>query len=257
MTSLRAVIALLLAFSPAAAAAEPPPDIAAAADLRLALPPIAAAFRRDTGRSVRLTFGSSGAFTQQIRRGAPFQLFLSADERYVADLARAGRTADAGALYAVGRLAIVARHGSPLRVDGDLSGLRAALSQGTITRFAIANPTHAPYGERAREALRHAGLWRALGGKIVTGENAAQALRFATAGGAQGGIISYALVLDPNFAARARYALIPAAFHTPLRQRMVLTRRAGPTARRFYAYLRQPAARRILVRYGFELPAER
>jgi molybdate transport system substrate-binding protein len=239
------------------ASAQDVPNIAAAADLRVALTDIAAAFKRDTGREVKITFGSSGTFFQQIRQGAPFQLFLSADQQYALDLARGGRAVNAGRLYAIGRLAVVAPKGSPLTPDSDLMGLRQALGRGQITRFAIANPDHAPYGARAREALQHARLWQPLAGRIVLGENVAQALQFATLGGAQGGIVSYALVLDPAFAARATYKLLPASWHQPLRQRMVLLKGAGTTAQRFYAYLQQPAARRILVRYGFALPGER
>lgn len=251
------LVILLLAVGLAGPArAQDVPNVAAAADLRLALSEIAAAFKRDTGNEVTLTFGSSGNFYRQLQQGAPFQLFLSADEEYAFDLARAGKALNHGALYAIGRLAVVAPKGSPLRVDGELRGLRMALQRGRITRFAIANPEHAPYGKRAEEALRHARLWQPLTGKLVLGENVSQALQFATAGGAQGGIVSYSLVLDPAFAARANYALIPASWHKPVRQRLVLMKNAGPVARRFYAYVQQPAARRILVRYGFALPGE-
>lgn len=249
------LLALVIGIT-APARAQEAPNIAAAADLRLTLTDVAAAFKRDTGQDVTLTFGSSGNFFRQLQQGAPFQLYLSADEEYVLDLAKAGKTQDTGVLYAIGRLAIVAPKGSPLRVDSGLAGLRSALAQGQITRFAIANPEHAPYGERAQEALNHVRLWEPLTGKLVMGENVAQALQFATAGGAQGGIVSYSLVLDPAFAARADYALLPAAWHAPLRQRMALVKGAGPVAQRFYAYIQQPTARRIFVRYGFALPGE-
>lgn len=251
-----AMLAVLALGMTAPARAQQAPTIAAAADLRLALTDVAAAFKRDTGQEVTLTFGSSGNFFRQLQQGAPFQLFLSADEDYVLDLAKAGKAQDSGVLYAIGRLAVVAPKGAPLRVDGSLTGLRAALAKGQITRFAIANPEHAPYGERAQEALQHARLWQLLTGKLVLGENVSQALQFATAGGAQGGIVSYSLVLDPAFAARADYALLPASWHQPLRQRMALMKGASPVAQRFYAYIQQPAARRIFVRYGFALPGE-
>lgn len=250
------LLAILPLVASVPAAAQTAPNIAAASDLRLALTEVAAQFERDTGQKLSLTFGSSGNFYRQFRQGAPFQLFLSADEDYVLDLAKAGKTVDQGTLYAIGRLAVVAPKGSPLRIDGNLNGLRAALRAGRVTRFAIANPEHAPYGKRAEEALRHARLWAPLAGRLVLGENVSQALQFATAGGAQGGIVAYSLVLDPGFAARANYALIPAAWHKPLRQRMVLLKDAGPVAQRFYRYIRQPAARRIFVRYGFALPGE-
>lgn len=255
LTRLLAVLILTLGTA-MPASAQQAPNIAAASDLRLALTEVATAFKRDTGQEVSLTFGSSGNFYRQLQQDAPFQLFLSADEDYVLDLAKTGKTVDRGTLYAIGRLALVAPKGSPLRVDGSLAGLRAALGRGQITRFAIANPDHAPYGKRAVEALRHARLWEPLAGKFVLGENVSQALQFATAGGAQGGIVAYSLVLDPAFAARADYAPIPASWHQPLRQRMVLMKDTGPVAQRFYRYVQQPAARRIFVRYGFALPGE-
>lgn len=232
----------------------PVPRIAAAADLRLALTDVAEAFRRDTGQDVELVFGSSGNFHQQLSQGAPFDVFLSADEAYALDLADAGMTVDAGRLYAVGRLALIAPKGSRLKVDEGLEGLRQALSDGRIRRFAIANPDHAPYGQRAREALEHAGLWPRLQDRLIMGENVAQALQFAIDGGAEGGIVAWSLMLDPALAGRADYALIPAETHQPLRQRMVLMRTAGGTARAFYAYLAQPSARAILLRHGFALP---
>lgn len=236
------------------ALAQDVPRIAAASDLRPALSAVAAAFRRQTGQRVSPTFGSSGTFYQQIRHGAPFQLFLSADEGHVRALASAGRTVDAGALYAIGRLAIVAPIGSPLVPDSSLAGLRRAVQAGRITRLAIANPDHAPYGARAREALQHARLWRPLAGRIVLGENVSQAMQFATSGSTQGGIVAFSLTRDPALVGRMRVALIPPSWHRPLRQRMVLMKGAGVAARQFYRYLRQPLARRILARHGFTIP---
>ena len=233
-----------------------PPRVAAASDLRLALGEVAEVFEKDTGEKVELVFGSSGNFYQQLRQGAPFEIFLSADEQYVLDLARAGMALDEGRLYAVGRIVLIAPKGSPLSVDGDLAGLRSAMAAGEIKRFAIANPEHAPYGKRAQEALEHAGLWQGLQGRLVMGENVSQALQFAVDGGAEGGIVALSLIRDPALAGRADHALIPADWHEPLRQRMVLMKGAGDTARAFYDYLGEPAARRILVRYGFALPAD-
>lgn len=258
--NIRTLIGVLLALLTVALvpanvlARDTPPTIAAAADLRVALTEVAAGFRRDTGHEVTLVFGSSGNFHRQLQQGAPFAMFLSADEAYALELARAGKAENEGALYAIGRLVIVAPNGSPLQVDGNLVGLRRSLAQGRITRFAIANPEHAPYGARAEEALRHARLWSTLQPRLVLGENVAQALQFATAGGAQGCIVAYSLALDPALSGRIRYALIPASWHLPLRQRMVLMKGANPVARRFYSYVQQPAARRILARYGFLLP---
>ena len=249
----------VFAFAPGAraqTAESDPPTIAAAADLQFALAEIAEAFEAETGLSVQLSFGSSGNFARQIRQGAPFQMYMSADEDYVLDLARDGFTRGEGAGYAVGRIVLIVPHGSPLIADETLENLRSALVDGRVTRFAIANPEHAPYGKRAEEALRHAGLWDAVQPRLVVGENVSQAAQFATSANAQGGIIAYSLALSPRVSALGSYQLIPAEWHSPLRQRMALLRDAGPIAEQFYDYVQQPAARAIFRRYGFTLPGE-
>lgn len=254
---MRTLAALLTALWFAAAAhAAPPPIIAAASDLRFAIEEIAAAFERDRGAAITVSLGSSGNFRHQIAAGAPFQLFMSADEEYVEALHREGRTLDAGALYAIGRIVLFAPHGSGVVPDEGMRGLASALREGRIDRIAIANPDHAPYGRAAREALRKSGLWESVKGRVVLGENVSQAAQFAASGSAQAGLFAYALALSPAIAARGKYVLLPDTLHAPLRQRMVLLKDAGPTARDFYAYLQLPAARAIFRRHGFTLPGE-
>jgi molybdate transport system substrate-binding protein len=245
-----------LSSAPTRAADVPP--VAAAADLKFALAEIAARFERDTGRAVKLSFGSSGNFKHQIEHGAPFELFLSADEGLVFQLADEGLVRGRGELYAIGRLVLFAPHGSALKVDPALSDLRAALADGRLRHLAIANPAHAPYGRAARAALQHAGLWPAIEPKLVLGENASQAAQFAASGSSQGGIVPLSLSRAPELARLGSFALIPAEWHAaePLRQRMALLKPAGDTARAFYGYLQGPAARLILTRHGFALPGE-
>jgi molybdate transport system substrate-binding protein len=238
------------------ARAQDVPVIAAASDLQFALTEVAEAFAKESRHEVKLAFGSSGNFARQIRQGGPFQMFLSADEQFVVDLAAEGFAKDDGALYAIGRIAIVVPHGSRLVADGELAGLKEALAGGTVKKFAIANPEHAPYGRRAEEALRHAGLWDAIEDKLVLGENVSQAAQFATSGSAQGGIVAYSLALAPDVAKLGRFALIPENWHEPLRQRMALVKGAGETAQAFYVFMQGPTARGIMRRYGFLLPGE-
>ncbi len=228
--------------------------IAAASDLQFAVSEIAANFAAETGMQVRLSMGSTGNFARQIRQGAPFEIFMAADEQFIADLHAEGHTLDAGDLYAVGRVVIMVPDGSPLQPDESLDYLAAMLAEGRITRFAIANPDHAPYGMRAREALVTKGIWDDVQPFLVLGENVSQAAQFALSGNAEGGIIAYSLALAPEVASRGTHALIPEDWHEPLRQRMVLLNGAGPVAEAFYAYLKRPAAREIMARYGFVLP---
>lgn len=232
------------------------PVIAAAADLKFAVTEIAAAFKADTGKEVKLSLGSTGNFATQIRQGAPFQMFMAADQKFIADLYRDGFTRNEGDLYAEGRIVLIAPHGSALRPDQALDNLAAMLEAGRITRFAIANPEHAPYGKRAEEALKHRGLWDKLQPHLVLGENVSQAAQFALSGNAQGGVIAYSLALAPAVRSQGAFALVPRDWHEPLLQRMALLKNAGPVAKEFYAYMKSPKAREIMKSFGFVLPDE-
>lgn len=246
-----------LALAPVAPVfAQMPPTLAAASDLKFALEEVAAQFEKHSGHKLRLVFGSSGTFYSQILQGAPFQMLMSADEDFVFKLADAGKTVDRGRLYALGRIGIMVPHGSALKADGEMKDLAAALRDGRLQKFAIANPEHAPYGARAREALQHAGLWQAIEPKLVRGENISQAAQFATSGATQGGIIALSLAKAPSVAKLGEFALIPDTMHKPLRQRMVLLKDAPPPLRAFYEYLGTAAAQAIMARYGFVLPKE-
>jgi len=228
--------------------------IAAASDLKFALTEAAARFERERDHRLRLVYGSSGQFAAQILQGAPFHLFLSADEQFVFRLADAGRTRDRGRLYALGRIGIFVPTGSPLKADGSLRDLGDALRSGRLRRFSIASPEHAPYGMRAREALEHAGLWQAIEPRLVFGENVSQAAQFVVAGAADGGIIAQSLALAPELGSRGRFGLIDAGWHRPLAQRMVLLRGAPAPAVQFYDFLVSAEGREILARFGFVAP---
>jgi molybdate transport system substrate-binding protein len=234
------------------------PTVAAASDLQFALPEVVERFQANTGRDVHLNFGSSGNFRRQIGQGAPFELFLSADEAYVHALHEAGHTEDAGTLYAIGRLAWLQRAGrDDLPESSDpLAGVRDAIrrhGQGEgRPRIALANPEHAPYGVAARQALEHVDLWEASAPLRVLGENVSQAAQFALSAEARGGMVAWSLALP--LADRADAVLIPETWHAPLKQRMVLIEGAGETARTFYAWLQGPEAREILEGHGFHLP---
>lgn len=257
-SALRAAVTVLVAALVAAGAARAQvvPTVAAASDLKFAIEEVAAAFERDTGHRLRLVLGSSGQFYAQILQGAPFHLYMSADEAFVFRLADAGRTRDRGRLYAYGRIGLFVPRGSPLAADGELKDLAAALRDRRLQKFAIASPEHAPYGMRAREALQHVGLWQAIEPRLVYGENISQAAQFASSGSTQGGIIALSLAKAPQLAALGSFAPIPETFHQPLAQRMVLLKDAPPAAAAFYEYLSKPGAQAIMVRYGFAMPSQ-
>lgn len=223
--------------------------VAAASDLKFALAELADLYTRQSGLGVELNLGSSGQFAQQIRQGLPVDLYMSADEDFVFQLAAMGLTQGRGAMYALGRIAALVPAGSTVPLDAGLKGLREAWPR--VTHLAIANPQHAPYGRAARQALERLGLWEMAREKLVLGENIAQATQFVTSGVAQAGITALSLALAPEVGRLARYLVLPANLHEPLRQRMVLLKGARPGAEGFYNFLQAPAARQIFERFGF------
>ena len=247
-----ALAAGLLSLSGQAARAEV--RVGAASDLQFVLPELAERFQSATGVEVSLVFGASGNLSRQIRQGADFDIFLSADESYVARLRTEGRTQGPGRLYAVGRLILARRADAPASGGAGLDGLRRAVERGDIRRFAIANPEHAPYGARAREALQKAGLWAGLKDRLVLGESVAQAGQYVLSGAAEAGLIAHSLAFSPNLGGRLRYWLIPETLHSPLRQEMTLLSGAGPDARRFFDFLQSAEARAAFSENGFATP---
>ncbi|MGL4473082.1 MAG: molybdate ABC transporter substrate-binding protein [Shewanella sp.] len=231
-----------------------PPAIAAAANIKFALDEIAAEFQQQTGQQVRISYGSSGNFVAQIRHGAPFELFLSADHKYLQQLSQDGVAITAPQLYASGKLALVTPKNSPINLDPELQGIKQALAQGQIKRFTIANPEHAPYGERAQEVLEHYGLWQPMEPFLILGENASQAAQFAISGSTQAGIVALSLAKAPQFAAKANILELPESDHQPLTQYMSLLPNAGDTAKAFYQFILSDKAQTIFKHYGFAVP---
>lgn len=232
-----------------AGAAPKPVLVVAAANMQSALSELVPLFERGHSARVNLTLGSSATLVRQIQQGLPAELFLSADEDSVFRLADAGLTLDRGAVYATGRLVLLVPAGSRLALDPDLRGLKAGLPG--LRKLAIANPELAPYGKAAVQALQQHALWPALQGKLVLGDNIAQTTQFVSSGAADAGITALSLALAPEVAARTRHMLISETLHAPVRQRMVLLKNAGPDARAFHDFLQSPAARAVMMRYGY------
>jgi molybdate transport system substrate-binding protein len=239
---IRLFLLLLCLAVPALAA--PPVPVAAAADLRLALPPIVQAQQARTGQRFSVSYGSSGQMVQQAKNGAPFQLLLLADASHADRLARAvpGTTRRA---YALGRLALVATRASGV---SDLPSLKAALAAGRIRHLAIANPAHAPYGAAAQAVLAAQGITAPL----VLGENVAQAMSFVANGAAEVGLVALPLAR----AAAGGLIVVPVspALHPPLVQTLVLMPGASPAARGLADRLTGPQGRAALAQAGLGLP---
>jgi len=226
-------------------------NIAAAADLKFCLDEIIGDFHNShPAAEIHATYGSSGNFAAQIRQNAPFDLFFSADIDYPRELAKDGFATAEVRPYAVGRIVLWST-----TIDASKLSL-ADLARPQIEKIAIANPQHAPYGKRAEEALRTSGVWDQVQTKLVFGENIAQTAQFVQSSNAQVGIVALSLALNPQL--KGSYTLIPDTLHKPLEQAFVITKHGAdnPLAHAFADYLLTPAARRVMLRYGFALPGE-
>ena len=238
-------------------AAEPrrPIAVAVAANLKPAFEEIAARFEATRpGVAVRATYGSSGNFLAQIVNGAPFDLFLSADGAYPAQVVERGLADGEAFTYARGRLAAWVPNGSKL--DLEAKGL-AALLDPSVRKVAIANPKVAPYGRAAVTALERAGVHERLADRLVIGENVAQAAQFAESGNAQAALVPLSLARSPPLATAGRAWVVPASAHDPIAQAGVVLRgaRDPSLALDLAAFVAGPAAREILARYGYDPPS--
>jgi molybdate transport system substrate-binding protein len=229
-------------------------SVAAAANLKPALEPIARAFEAaNPGAAVAATYGASGRFVAQLRSGAPFDLFLSADAEGPAAVAAAGLADGPPFTYAYGALVVWVPAASALDLEG--RGL-AALADPSVRRIAIANPELAPYGRAAVQALRSAGLYERLRGRLVTGQNAAQAAQFAQSGNAQAALLPRSLALAPPLASEGRHAVVPPESHEPIRQDGVVVKgaRQAALARALAEFIAAGPGREILERSGYAVP---
>lgn len=227
--------------------------IAAAADLKFAMDEIVAEFNKtNPADKINATYGSSGKFHTQIQQGAPYDLYFSADIAFPIQLKNDGFSASAVIPYAFGRIVLwsASMDASKMTLDN--------LNDAGITRVAIANPKHAPYGKRAEEALRAAGVWHKIEPKLVYGENIAHTAQFVQTGNAQIGIIALSLAVNPELARKGGYWLIPEQLHAPLEQGFIITKRAEgkPLTKKFAGYMSSKTSRAIMKKYGFVLPDE-
>jgi molybdate transport system substrate-binding protein len=229
-------------------------QVAAAADLKFAMQELATQFERQGGTKIDVTYGSSGNSFSQIQNGAPFDLFFSADIDYPRKLATAG-FAEPETLqeYALGRIVIWAPTGA--KVDLAKQGW-SALLDASVQKIAIANPEHAPYGRAAVAALKKAGLYEQVKPKLVYGENVSQAVQFVQSGNAQAGIIALSLAISPGMNKGIIWE-IPAETYPPIEQGAVVLKSAKNknAARAFLDFVKSPAGRKILEKYGFAPPA--
>ncbi len=240
----------------------------AAANLRDALIDIARDHRAAGGDSAVLVFGSTGDLATQITNGAPADLFFAADAETIDQMAVDGSVADSSRrVYAVGRLAVIARC-----TLADTSGLNKRATRPTavsiacprltlqdlawdsLRTIAIADPSHAPYGRAAKQALERAGIWNVVQPKLVLGANISQAELFVRSGNADAALVALSLLQRDS--ARV-FSMVDASLHEPLSQSVAIVSRSSrqDAARAFVTYLQSPAGRAVMERYGFTVPS--
>jgi molybdate transport system substrate-binding protein len=247
------ILAMVLAVPAAAQKPCGTITVAAASDLEFAMNEIVADYQKETGCMVRVTAGSSGNFFTQIENGAPFDVFFSADIDYPKKLeAESFAVAGTTVQYAVGKIVLWTRQDSHV----DLNKGLAILRDPAIRKIAIANPEHAPYGRAAEQALKSAGVYDAVKGRLVLGENISQAAEFAESGNADVGIVALSLALSAPLKDKGRYSQIPENLYAPLQQGATIIRASKniDSARAFLAYIKKPAIAALLTRYGFAMP---
>ena len=261
MRALRAIVLALAAATLAlagcatpSAGERPSVTVAAAADLKFAFDEIVDLLATEhPDLDVTVTYGSSGQFVQQIRNGAPFDIYLSADRAYVQDLVDDG-LADPGEVfdYAIGRL--VAWY--PGATDSSVTVDR--LADPSVRSVAIANPEHAPYGRAAMAALDSLGLRADVEPKLVLGENVSQAAEFARTGNADAAIVALSLVLADPVRDVGAWVEVPLDAYPTLEQAgTVLAEAEHPDAARLVRdTMLGDAGRAILAEYGFSLPTD-
>jgi molybdate transport system substrate-binding protein len=230
-------------------------SVAAAADLQFAMQDIAARFEKQTGKTVKPIYGSSGNFLQQIQNGAPFDVFFSANLDYPKKLEAAGLI-EPGSYYEYARGKIVVWVPDDSKLDLK-SGLKALLDP-SVKKIAVANPQHAPYGQAAVAAMRRENIYDKVKDKFVLGENISQTASFVVSGAADVGVVALALALSPNMKDKGRYVEIPESDYPPIQQACVVLRSSKDKelAQHFVQYVKTPAIRELLLGYGFAVPAE-
>jgi len=226
--------------------------VAAAADLQSAMQDIAAKFQQDTGKTVKVIYGSSGNFFQQIQNGAPFDVFFSANLDYPKKLDAAGLV-ESGSYYPYAKGKIVVWVPNESKIDVT-SGLKALLDP-AVKKIAIANPQHAPYGQAAVAAMKTEGIYEKVADKFVLGENIAQTSSFVVSGAADAGIVALSLALSPNMKDKGRYAEIPAGEYPPIEQACVIlsSSKNKELAKQFLTFIKSAAVADTLKKYGFDV----
>ncbi|MDO8446452.1 MAG: molybdate ABC transporter substrate-binding protein [Deltaproteobacteria bacterium] len=224
--------------------------VSAASDLTGAFKEIGGRYEKESGNKVTFNFGSTGILAQQIEGGAPIDLFAAANKKYVEDLERKGLIIpETKRVYAVGKIVLATPKGGV-----KLNSLQDLMRPET-KRIAIANPSHAPYGMAAKEAMEKTGIWEKIKDRVVYGENIRQAMQYLETGSVDAAILALSVSINSD----VNYTLIPQEFYSPIEQTLAVIKGAKneKRAREFADFITGPKGRTVMERYGFGLPIEK
>jgi molybdate transport system substrate-binding protein len=252
MKSLQLLSAAVLLMLCGAVANAAPLTVAVAANVKYAFDDLAVEFKNETGIEVQGVFGSAGKITSQVKNGAPFDAFLSADTEFPEALYKDGLAVTQPKVYAYGVLVLWTMK------DLDLNKGLPLLTDARVQKIAIANPKLAPYGRAAIQTLENAKLNAAVESKLVYGESISQATQFVESGAADIGFVAKSLVISPELTGKGKWIEVPKGSYEPIAQAVVVLKHGAETqsesARKFVDFLFTPKARAIFEKYGYVLP---
>ena len=225
-------------------------QVAVAANFTAPIQAIAKAFETDTGHKLVAAYGSTGQFYTQIKNGAPFEVFLAADDTTPAKLESEQETVPGSRFtYATGTLALWSAKPGYVDANG------AVLKKNEYQHLSIANPKAAPYGLAATQVLDKLGLTQATQAKLVEGQNITQAFQFVSTGNAELGFVALSQIYKDGKVASGSAWIVPAQLHDPIKQDAVILNkgRDSAAAKALMQYLKGPAAAAIIKSYGYQI----
>jgi len=223
--------------------------IATAANMQFAMKPLAADFEARTGIATDLVISSSGKLTAQIKEGAPYGVFISADTAYPQAVYQAGFALDKPKIYAYGKLVLWS-------YSANETPALSALVNDSIQHIALANPQTAPYGSAAVSVLKNSNIYEQVKDKLVYGESIAQTNQFITSGAAEMGFTALAVVKSESQNNKGNYLIIDENLYDAIAQAAVVIKRKNgnpEAAQAFYTYLFLPEAQKILKDFGYSV----
>ena len=248
---MRTFIVSLLLFCSQSLSAQPV-MVAVAANMKEAFTEITALYKTNNPSDFRVVYGSSGNFTAQIMNGAPFKLFISADEHFPMELYKQGKAMNEGSVYAIGKLAFIAKkslNASSIKSNADLAKLISKAN-----KIAIAKPDLAPYGKAAIEYLKAEGLWDLAKDKLIYGDNIGVATMYVVSGAADVGFTALSLASSTEVAKESSYIVLDSKQYQPIAQRMILMKGAPKEAIDLYQFMQGSQAKGILQKFGYTTP---